>query len=135
MMLTFQGIDYLVSNKCLEKNAKAVASFLLRTSGLSKKAIGDYLGERKDFNLEVLQEFVNLHEFHDVKMESALRLVIASDIASPDLWGFSLAINMGGCFQIMHACSLVQAVPLDLPSSWRRTENRSNHGVFCAPLL
>jgi hypothetical protein len=37
----------------LEGGPEAVAAFLAKTEGLDKTVIGDYLGERDDFNLKV----------------------------------------------------------------------------------
>ncbi|KAG7256923.1 hypothetical protein CRUP_027382, partial [Coryphaenoides rupestris] len=49
--------------------------------GLNKTAIGDYLGERDDFNIGVLHDFVELHEFTDLNLVQALRQF---------LWSFRL---------------------------------------------
>jgi len=48
---------------------------------LSKSAIGNYLGEHHEFNLEVLQAFVDLHDFSNVLVVQALRQF---------LWSFRL---------------------------------------------
>lgn len=52
-----------------------MAQFLHKGEGLNKTAIGDYLGERNDFNEKVLQAFVNLHDFTDLILVQALRYV------------------------------------------------------------
>eukprot|EP00729_Bicosta_minor_P015106 gene15106-11273_t len=49
--------------------------------GITKSAVGEYLGEPADFNLEVLDQFVTLHEMKDVPFVSALRSF---------LWSFRL---------------------------------------------
>ena len=43
---TPQGIEYLVENGLLQESPEDVARFLYKGEGLSKAAIGDYLGER-----------------------------------------------------------------------------------------
>lgn len=49
-----KGIAMLVEKGVLpSQNAKEVAEFLLHTPGLSKTAVGEYLGEYNPFNLEV----------------------------------------------------------------------------------
>uniref|UniRef100_A0A3P8SBG0 Cytohesin-2 n=1 Tax=Amphiprion percula TaxID=161767 RepID=A0A3P8SBG0_AMPPE len=58
-----------------------IAQFLYKGEGLNKTAIGDYLGERDDFNIKVLQAFVDLHEFTDLNLVQALRQF---------LWSFRL---------------------------------------------
>lgn len=51
------------------------------SDGLSKTAIGEYLGEKDEFNLEVLSAFVNQQELQDMLIVSALRQF---------LWSFRL---------------------------------------------
>ena len=53
--------------------APDVSKFLYNGEGLSKTAIGEYLGERQDFNQSVLDNFVKLHEFSDLILVQALR--------------------------------------------------------------
>ena len=50
-----------------------IAKFLYNGEGLNKTAIGDYLGERHDFNQVVLDAFVALHDFTDLILVQALR--------------------------------------------------------------
>uniref|UniRef100_T1GMJ1 PH domain-containing protein n=1 Tax=Megaselia scalaris TaxID=36166 RepID=T1GMJ1_MEGSC len=58
-----KGIEYLVINNLLKMNAKDIALFLYKGEGLNKTAIGDYLGEKNEFNEQVLKSFVELHDF------------------------------------------------------------------------
>ena len=50
--------------------SKAVAKFL--TSGLDKKGV-KYLGDPKDFQVEVLKEYADLFNFESVTLDKALR--------------------------------------------------------------
>jgi cytohesin len=43
---SFQGIEYLIEHGLLQNTAEDVSQFLHKGEGLSKTAIGDYLGER-----------------------------------------------------------------------------------------
>ena len=52
-----------------------ISKFLFNGEGLSKTAIGDYLGERHDFNQLVLDAFVTLQDFSDLILVQALRYV------------------------------------------------------------
>ena len=52
-----------------------------RGEGLSKTAIGDYLGEKSPFHEQVLKAFVDLHDFTDLILVQALRQF---------LWSFRL---------------------------------------------
>jgi len=76
-----KGIEYLIEHQVLENDPEEVAQFLYKGEGLNKTAIGDYLGERNDFNMDVLKAFVNLHEFSDTILVQALRQF---------LWSFRL---------------------------------------------
>ncbi|XP_062475015.1 cytohesin-2 isoform X2 [Pezoporus occidentalis] len=76
-----KGIQFLVQNELLRLTAEDVARFLYKGEGLNKTAIGDYLGEREEFNLGVLHAFVDLHEFTDLNLVQALRQF---------LWSFRL---------------------------------------------
>ncbi|XP_038831206.1 cytohesin-1-like isoform X1 [Salvelinus namaycush] len=76
-----KGIRFLIDSGLLKNTSNDIAQFLYKGEGLNKTAIGDYLGEREDFNLEVLQAFVELHEFTDLNLVQALRQF---------LWSFRL---------------------------------------------
>ncbi|KAL4647806.1 cytohesin-3-like [Arapaima gigas] len=76
-----KGIQYLVDNKLVEWKPQNVAEFLYKEEGLNKTAIGDFLGERDDMNIEILKAFLQLHEFSDLNLVQALRQF---------LWSFRL---------------------------------------------
>ncbi|XP_055509868.1 cytohesin-1b [Leucoraja erinacea] len=70
-----KGIQFLIENELLKNTQEDIAQFLYKGEGLNKTAIGDYLGERDEFNLKVLHAFVELHEFTDLNLVQALRSV------------------------------------------------------------
>lgn len=76
-----KGIEYLIEHDILEYTPDSIAKFLLEGEGLNKTAIGDYLGERNEFNMKVLDSYVNLHNFNDLILVQALRQF---------LWSFRL---------------------------------------------
>ncbi|XP_022237745.1 cytohesin-1-like isoform X2 [Limulus polyphemus] len=76
-----KGIEYLVEHGLLQNTAENVSQFLYKGEGLNKTAIGEYLGERNDFNMKVLDAFVELHDFTDLILVQALRQF---------LWSFRL---------------------------------------------
>uniref|UniRef100_A0A8C9SWX8 Cytohesin 3 n=1 Tax=Scleropages formosus TaxID=113540 RepID=A0A8C9SWX8_SCLFO len=76
-----KGIQFLLENDLLQNTPEDIAQFLYKGEGLNKTVIGDYLGERDDFNIKVLQAFVELHEFADLNLVQALRQF---------LWSFRL---------------------------------------------
>jgi len=67
-----EGMKFLIEKGLVNSTAEDVALFLF-VSQLDKKAIGDYLGEGKEFNITVLHEFVRLHKFHGLDLVQALR--------------------------------------------------------------
>lgn len=76
-----KGIEYLIEHDILENTPESIAKFLFDGDGLNKTAIGNYLGERNEFNMKVLDNFVNLHNFSDLILVQALRQF---------LWSFRL---------------------------------------------
>lgn len=54
-----KGIEWLIQQNLLEATEISVAQFLYKGEGLNKTAIGDYLGERHDFNEKVLKNIRN----------------------------------------------------------------------------
>uniref|UniRef100_A0A8C9SH33 Cytohesin 4b n=1 Tax=Scleropages formosus TaxID=113540 RepID=A0A8C9SH33_SCLFO len=76
-----KGMRYLVDNKLLDWKPQNVAEFLYKEEGLNKTAIGDFLGERDEMNIEILKAFLELHEFSDLNLVQALRQF---------LWSFRL---------------------------------------------
>lgn len=48
-----KGIEYLVENHLLRMDPQDIAHFLYKGEGLNKTAIGDFLGEKSDFNEQV----------------------------------------------------------------------------------
>uniref|UniRef100_A0A671PJR7 Cytohesin-1-like n=1 Tax=Sinocyclocheilus anshuiensis TaxID=1608454 RepID=A0A671PJR7_9TELE len=67
-----KGIQFLIENELLKNTCEDIAQFLYKGEGLNKTAIGDYLGERDEFNIQVLHAFVELHEFTDLNLVQAL---------------------------------------------------------------
>lgn len=59
-------------------SAFEVARFLRSSSLLNKKQIGEYLGKNKDFNKEVLIEYVKSFDFHGIGVLDALRMFLES---------------------------------------------------------
>lgn len=48
---------------------------------LHSQFIGDYLGEKNDFNEQVLRAFVELHDFTNLILVQALRYVVSPQIS------------------------------------------------------
>ena len=71
----------MISHGLIKETPEDIAAFLYKGEGLNKTMIGDYLGERSDFNEAVLKAFVELHDFTDLILVQALRQF---------LWSFRL---------------------------------------------
>lgn len=76
-----KGIEFLINHSLIKETPEDIAAFLYKGEGLNKTMIGDYLGERSDFNEAVLKAFVELHDFTDLILVQALRQF---------LWSFRL---------------------------------------------
>jgi len=76
-----KGIEFLIQHQLVKETPEEVAQFLYKEEGLNKTAIGDYLGEKNNFNESVLKSFVELHDFTDLILVQALRQF---------LWSFRL---------------------------------------------
>lgn len=76
-----KGVEYLIEHDILDETPESIAKFLFDGDGLNKTAIGNYLGERIEFNMKVLDCYVNLHNFTDLLLVQALRQF---------LWSFRL---------------------------------------------
>ncbi|KAH9415543.1 Cytohesin-1 [Dermatophagoides pteronyssinus] len=76
-----KGIEFLIAQNLVGNTPEDVARFLYKGESLNKTAIGTYLGEKIDFNLKVLNHFIELHDFKDSLLVQALRQF---------LWSFRL---------------------------------------------
>ncbi|KAI4807772.1 hypothetical protein KUCAC02_027558 [Chaenocephalus aceratus] len=92
-----KGIRFLIDSSLLKNTSDDIAQFLYKGEGLNKTAIGDYLGERDDFNIEVLHAFLELHEFSDLNLVQALRQF---------LWSFRLPGEAQKIDRMMEAFAL-----------------------------
>ncbi|KAG8129170.1 hypothetical protein E2320_016009 [Naja naja] len=89
-----KGIQFLIENDLLKNTCEDIAQFLYKGEGLNKTAIGDYLGERDEFNIQVLHSFVELHEFTDLNLVQALRQFLWSFRLPDTCYVLSFAIIM-----------------------------------------
>ena len=77
-----KGVEYLISHDLIKETPEDVAAFLYKGEGLNKTMIGDYLGERNDFNEAVLKAFVELHDFTDLIVVKSFRTIFAFKVLS-----------------------------------------------------
>ncbi|XP_066452403.1 cytohesin-4 isoform X1 [Eleutherodactylus coqui] len=73
-----KGIQLLITKKFVEKEPEQIANFLFNGAGLSKAAIGEYLGQRESLNIQVLKAFVKCHNFNKLSLVDALRRFLGS---------------------------------------------------------
>ncbi|CAF3557551.1 unnamed protein product [Rotaria socialis] len=68
-----EGIRWLVENNIFPNTPEHLAAFLFNETGLSKRAIGDYLGEKDDSHVEVLKHYAHMFDFFSTDIVEALR--------------------------------------------------------------
>ncbi|QCD98516.1 guanine nucleotide-exchange factor [Vigna unguiculata] len=71
--LEFLQGEHLLPNK---PDSESVACFLRYTAGLDKNFIGDFLGDHDEFYIQVLHEFAKTFDFHDMTLDTALRVFL-----------------------------------------------------------
>lgn len=68
-----KGVAYMQEQGLVGPSPADVSQFLARTQGLNKSLIGDYLGERDDFNLKVMHSYVDALDFTEMEFDEAIR--------------------------------------------------------------
>lgn len=68
-----KGVEYLITNNRLPREAKAVADFLHRTGNLDATMIGEYLGEGDPFCISVMHAYTDMNDFTNLDFDVALR--------------------------------------------------------------
>jgi len=71
------AIDYLIQQKAIKGKPIEIANFLYIEPNLNKVRVGDYLGEYKPLNLEVLKAFTECFDFANMDFDEALRHYLA----------------------------------------------------------
>jgi len=61
----------------IKETSDAIADFLYKEDMLNMVAVGEYLGENHDLNIDVLKKLVGLHKLEGLSLVDALRLVSA----------------------------------------------------------
>lgn len=75
-----KGLEFLQGIHLLpdKLDPQSVASFFRYTTGLDKNLIGDFLGNPDEFCVQVLHEFARTFDFHDMSLDSALRVFLGT---------------------------------------------------------
>ncbi|KAB2033953.1 hypothetical protein ES319_D04G051200v1 [Gossypium barbadense] len=75
-----KGLEFLQGIHLLpdKLDPESVASFFRYTNGLDKNLIGDFLGNHGEFCVHVLHEFSRTFDFHDMTLDSALRVFLGT---------------------------------------------------------
>eukprot|EP01135_Chromosphaera_perkinsii_P001666 Nk52_evm43s208 gene=Nk52_evmTU43s208 len=69
-----RGLVYIIDKQFIkDPSAKGIADFLYYQPGLSKAAIGEYLGEPHPVNLSVLRSYVHLFVMENLELDVAVR--------------------------------------------------------------
>jgi brefeldin A-inhibited guanine nucleotide-exchange protein len=67
------GVRFMQEQALIGGDAEDVAKFLASTKGLDLALVGDYLGERDDFNLRVMHCYVDALDFGGLDFDEAIR--------------------------------------------------------------
>ncbi|CAH8509697.1 unnamed protein product [Heterobilharzia americana] len=72
-----KGIEFLIKNGFIENSPQMIARFLLTRKGLSRVAIGDYLGNTKnEIAKSTTRQFIRELDFRNQEVDEALRLLL-----------------------------------------------------------
>lgn len=71
-----EGLAYLKEQGIIENTPASVAQFLKDASRVSKKVLGDFISKKG--NEEYLESFIDLFDFHEKRIDEALRLLLES---------------------------------------------------------
>jgi brefeldin A-inhibited guanine nucleotide-exchange protein len=74
-----KGIKYLIENGFItSKEPRDIAVFLLKTDGLDKSVIGEFLGEGDEHNIAIMHAFVDEMDFTNTRFVDAMRTFLQS---------------------------------------------------------
>ena len=68
-----KAVEMLTKHNILKNTPKSIAKFLYNNPRLSGTMVGDYLGEPDDFNLKVLDAFIDRMDLTDMDFDQAIR--------------------------------------------------------------
>jgi brefeldin A-inhibited guanine nucleotide-exchange protein len=68
-----KGVDLLIRTGHVKRDPVEIAKFLASQSGLNKARIGEFIGQREEFNSQTLKAFVELQNYKGVDFEIAFR--------------------------------------------------------------
>ncbi|KAF9972974.1 Brefeldin A-inhibited guanine nucleotide-exchange protein 2 [Actinomortierella ambigua] len=71
-----KGVDFMLKQGFVADEVTAIATFLMTTPGLGKKAIGEYIGEGDEKAIRVMHAFVDLLDFSGRGFVDALRMFL-----------------------------------------------------------
>lgn len=75
-----EGFCWLIENNLIQNTPEHMAAFLMNETGLSKRAIGNFLGEKDDVCIEVLKQYAHMHDFFSKDIVEALRRYLSKFI-------------------------------------------------------
>uniref|UniRef100_A0A914XW18 Uncharacterized protein n=1 Tax=Panagrolaimus superbus TaxID=310955 RepID=A0A914XW18_9BILA len=72
------GIKYLIEHRLLENDPENIAEYFISCKDLRKQSIGEYLGEKEDFNIKVMEHFIGKQNFRGQPLVPSLRQFLNS---------------------------------------------------------
>jgi len=76
-MSSKKGVEFFIKIGAVKRDAAELSKFFKETEGLDKVALGVYISEKEDFNLEVLSCFTDLFNFNGFTLDGALRYYLS----------------------------------------------------------
>ena len=140
------GEFVVISSFCRRHYYNGLAFFYVRRGeGLSKTAIGDYLGEKSPFHEQVLKAFVDLHDFTDLIIVQALRYIkeefSLSFLQNPTSHHSSSAFlrfyraRFYLFWKLTFSLPDLQTIPVEFQTSRRSSKDRQNDGDLRSAVL
>ncbi|KAF1766359.1 hypothetical protein GCK72_006316 [Caenorhabditis remanei] len=71
-----KGLKFLQDNGFVGESAIDVADFMMKEERLDKTQVGDYLGDIDDFNISVMNAYIDILDFSSIDILAALRLFL-----------------------------------------------------------
>jgi brefeldin A-inhibited guanine nucleotide-exchange protein len=71
-----KGMQFLIKHGFVNDDAESIAQFFLSTPELSKKMIGEYIGEINPENVRVMHAFIEISDLSGLEFVDALRLFL-----------------------------------------------------------
>ena len=67
----------MIDNEILHNDADQISEFLLTTPGIHKDTLGQFLGKKDDYNIDILNSFASKIDYRNLTIDEAMRLFLS----------------------------------------------------------